>query len=151
LLKLTIHNLFDAREKLKSYYTDEIFRSTRGQVVSKRENEFLNKFVQVIENHLDDNNLDVDLICLEVAMSRTKLYSKIQELTGQPVGEFILKQRLKRAAEILVSQDISIQEAMGRVGIQSQSYFTKAFKKEFGKTPSRFIHDYDTDKESKKA
>ena len=151
LLKLTIHNLFEAREKLKSYYTDEIFRSTRGQVVSKRENEFLTKFVQVIENHLDDNNLDVDLICMEVAMSRTKLYSKIQELTGQPVGEFIRKLRLKKAAEILVSQDVTIQEAMDRVGIQSQSYFTKAFKKEFGKTPSRFIHDYDADKEPKKA
>jgi AraC-like DNA-binding protein len=46
---------------------------------------------------------------------------------------------LKRAAKILVSEDVPILEVMYRVGIQSQSYFTKAFKKEFGKTPSQFV------------
>ena len=30
---------------------------------------------------------------------------------------------------------------MYSVGIQTQSYFTKAFKNEFGKTPSQFLKD----------
>jgi AraC-like DNA-binding protein len=77
----------------------------------------------------------------------TKLYNKIQSLTGQPVGEFIRKIRLKRAAQIIVSEDVNIVEVMERVGIQSQSYFTKAFKKEFGKTPTKFLHDYIVEKE----
>lgn len=72
-------------------------------------------------------------------MSRTKLYGKVKGVTGQPIGEFIRLLRLKKAAKILVSEDVPVVEAMYRVGIQSQSYFTKAFKKEFGKTPSQFV------------
>jgi AraC-like DNA-binding protein len=30
---------------------------------------------------------------------------------------------------------------MVRIGIQTQSYFTKAFKKEFGKTPTQFMQE----------
>jgi AraC-like DNA-binding protein len=63
------------------------------------------------------------------------------------VGEFIRKLRLKKAAQIIVSEDVSITEVMEKVGIQSQSYFTKAFKKEFGKTPTKFLHDYIVEKE----
>ncbi|OKS87244.1 helix-turn-helix domain-containing protein [Mucilaginibacter polytrichastri] len=39
--------------------------------------------------------------------------------------------------------DISIPltEVIYRLGMQTQSYFTKAFKKEYGKTPTQFIQD----------
>jgi len=37
--------------------------------------------------------------------------------------------------------DKSLSEIMYSVGIQTQSYFTKAFKNEFGKTPSKFLKD----------
>jgi AraC-like DNA-binding protein len=39
----------------------------------------------------------------------------------------------------MTHEDVSLAEVMYRIGIQTQSYFTKAFKKEFGKTPSQFI------------
>ncbi|MFD2962679.1 MULTISPECIES: helix-turn-helix domain-containing protein [Olivibacter] len=32
-------------------------------------------------------------------------------------------------------------EVIFRVGIQTQSYFTKAFKNEFGKTPTQYLKD----------
>jgi len=47
--------------------------------------------------------------------------------------------RLKKAVEIMTNEDVSITEVMYR--IQTQSYFTKAFKNEFGKTPSQFLKD----------
>ncbi len=39
----------------------------------------------------------------------------------------------------MTNEDVSITEVMYR--IQTQSYFTKAFKNEFGKTPSQFLKD----------
>jgi AraC-like DNA-binding protein len=74
-------------------------------------------------------------------MSRTKLYQKIKALTGQSIGEFIRTIRLKKAAYIMTHEDLPLSEVMYRIGIQTQSYFTKAFKKEFGKTPSQFIQE----------
>jgi AraC-like DNA-binding protein len=41
----------------------------------------------------------------------------------------------------MTHEDVPLSEVMYRIGIQTQSYFTKAFKKEFGKTPSVFLQE----------
>ena len=56
-------------------------------------------------------------------------------------GDFIRTIRLKKAVQIMTHEDVSLTEVMVRIGIQTQSYFTKAFKKEFGKTPTQFIQE----------
>ena len=147
LLQLTIQNILENRKRLKDMYANDIFIEAREMGTTKRDKDFIDFLISIVERNIDNTNLDVELICNEAGMSRTKLYSKIQNLTGQPVGEFIRKIRLKKAAQIIVSEDVSIVEVMERVGIQSQSYFTKAFKKEFGKTPTKFLHDYIVEKE----
>jgi DNA-binding response OmpR family regulator len=147
LLQLTVNNILESRKRLKEMYAHDNFVEAREMGTTKRDKEFIDYLISIVEEHLDDTNLDVDMICNQVGMSRTKLYNKIQSLTGQPVGEFIRKLRLKKAAQIIVSEDVSITEVMEKVGIQSQSYFTKAFKKEFGKTPTKFLHDYIVEKE----
>jgi signal transduction histidine kinase/ligand-binding sensor domain-containing protein/DNA-binding response OmpR family regulator len=139
LLQITIRNLFDQRDKLKAKYSQDVFAEARELVNTDRDKEFLNDLISIIEQNMEDEELDVDMICRKIGMSRTKLYGKVKGVTGQAIGEFIRVLRLKRAAKILVSEDVPIQEVMFRVGIQSQSYFTKSFKKEFGKTPSQFI------------
>ena len=68
-------------------------------------------------------------------------HQKIKSVTGQSIGEFVRTLRLKKAAQLMTQQDISLTDVMYSVGIQTQSYFTKAFKKEFGKTPSQFLKD----------
>jgi AraC-like DNA-binding protein len=74
-------------------------------------------------------------------MSRTKLYQKIKAISGQPPGDFIRTIRLKKAVQIITHEDVSLTDVMYRIGIQTQSYFTKAFKKEFGKTPTQFLQE----------
>jgi len=46
---------------------------------------------------------------------------------------------LKMAAKILLSEDVTISEVIYRVGINSNSYFSKTFKIQFGMTPSEFL------------
>ena len=41
----------------------------------------------------------------------------------------------------MTHEDTTLTDVMYRIGIQTQSYFTKAFKKEFGKTPTQFIQE----------
>jgi AraC-like DNA-binding protein len=74
-------------------------------------------------------------------MSRTKLYQKLKGITAQSIGEFTRSVRLRKAVEIMTHEDVSLTDVMYRVGIQTQSYFTKAFKKEFGKTPTQFLQE----------
>lgn len=84
-------------------------------------------------------DLDVNTIAAKMMMSRSKLYTKIKALTGKSVVEFILSYRLRQAAKFLIESDMNIQQAMYAVGIESRSYFTKAFKKEFNMPPSQFL------------
>jgi AraC-like DNA-binding protein len=76
-----------------------------------------------------------------MGMSRTRLYQKIKSISGQSIGDFIRTLRLKKAVQIMTHEDVSLSEVMYRIGIQTQSYFTKAFKKEFGKTPTQFVQE----------
>jgi ligand-binding sensor domain-containing protein/signal transduction histidine kinase/DNA-binding response OmpR family regulator len=141
LLLLTIRNIFSQKQKLKERYSKDYYLEARELVHSSKDKEFMDKFIHKIELQLIDPELDVDYLCLEIGMSKSKLYRKIKQITGQSIGEFIRTIRLKKAVQIMTHEDVFLTEVMFRVGIQTQSYFTKAFKKEFGKTPSQFLNE----------
>lgn len=151
LLQITIHNLLESRRKLKELYAHDTLLEVREVGTTKRDKEFIDAIIEVVEKNLDNTELEIEDIARELGMSRSKLYTKIHSLTGQPVGDFVRKIRLKTASKIMVSEDVSITQVMERVGIQSQSYFTKAFKKEFGKTPTQYLHDFVLESELKKS
>ncbi|WEK21033.1 MAG: two-component regulator propeller domain-containing protein [Candidatus Pedobacter colombiensis] len=141
LLQITIKNIFEQRQKLKDHYSKDHSTELRELVHSTKDREFMDKLLMIINEQLINPDLDIDYLCGKIGMSRTKLYQKIKTITGQSIGEFVRSIRLRKAAEILTSEDVLITEVMYRVGIQTQSYFTKAFKKEFGKTPTQFLQD----------
>ncbi len=140
-LKLTINNILSSRQQLRNLYLENAFSEARELALVEKEKDFVCELISIIEEHIEDSKFDVDYLCREMGMSRTKLYGKVKSVTGKSIGEVIRGLRLRKAAEILASEDISINQVMYRVGIQSQSYFTKSFKKEFGKTPTQFVKE----------
>lgn len=99
----------------------------------------MDDLLELIEANIQLPELDVDYLCQHLCTSRTKLYQKINSISGQSVGEFIRTIRLKKAVHIMTHEDISLNEVAERIGLQSSSYFSRAFKKEFGQTPSQFL------------
>lgn len=141
LLKATLENIFKQREKLREKYHKDHYREVQDIVHTGKDKEFIEELIGIIEQHLSNPDMDVNFLCKQIGMSRTKLHNKITGITGQSTGEFIRGIRLKKAAQLLTEEDISIAEVMYSVGIQTQSYFARAFKEEFGKTPSQFLKD----------
>jgi AraC-like DNA-binding protein len=78
------------------------------------------------------------MIAKEVGVSRMLLHTKLKALTGQSTGEFIRTLRLKRAAQLLQQGSGNVTEVAYDVGFQSLSYFAKAFRKQFGQSPSHY-------------
>lgn len=142
LLKTSMANIFKQKEVLREYYAKNYFAEISNVSSNKQDNQFLKDISEIIEEYLDQSDLDVNTIAARMMMSRSKLYSKIKTLTGKSVVEFILSYRLRRAARLLVENKMNIQQAMYAVGIESQSYFTKSFKKEFDMPPSKFVQKY---------
>lgn len=141
LLLLTIHNLFEQKQKLKIKYTKDYYSEATELVHSTKDKEFLDKLIKLIETNIQTPELDVDYICQHMFTSRSKLYQKIKSISGQSINEFVRTIRLKKAAHIMTHEDVTQIELIERIGILSVSYFQKAFRKEFGKTPSQFIKE----------
>ncbi len=141
LLQINIKNIFEQRQKLKDHYSKDHQTELIDLVHSTKDREFMEKLLGIINDHLINPEMDIEFLCTEIGMSRTKLYQKIKTITGQSIGEFIRSVRLRKAVDIMTQEDVLLTEVMYRVGIQTQSYFTKAFKKEFGKTPSQYLQE----------
>ncbi len=139
LLVLTIHNIFQQSQKLKLRYSKDYLTEATELVQSGKDKDFINKLMELIEVNLQDPNLDVDFLCNHLYISRTKLYQKIKSISDQSIGEFIKTIRLKKAIQIMTHEDVALNEVAFRIGLHSHAYFSRVFKKEFGKTPSEFM------------
>jgi YesN/AraC family two-component response regulator len=139
LLILTVKNIFLQQQKLKERYTDNYLADHTELVNSEKANIFINKLVEVIEKHIDNQDLGVEFLCNHLFISRTKLYQKIKSLSNQSVGEFVRTVRLKKAIHIMTHEDVTISEVAERIGLPNVSNFSRFFKKKQGKSPLQFI------------
>lgn len=141
LLLITIRNTLEQRRKSRERFLKDYYYEAKELVNSSKDKEFMDTLLTRIEAHLMDADFDISMLCSEMGMSKTNLYQKIKQLTGQATGDFVRTIRLKKAAYIMSHEDVPLSEVILRIGIQTQSYFTKAFKKEFGKTPTQFLQE----------
>jgi len=141
LLQLTIKNIFEKQEKLRDHYVKDSFVEARGLVHSAKDKEFMDRLMQIIDSQLVNPELDVDYLCREIYMSKTKLYQKIKSITGQSIAEFVRTYRLKKAVQMMTHEDVLLSEVTQRLGFVDPSYFSRVFKKEYGKTPSQFLQE----------
>lgn len=137
-LKLSLLNIFRNRQQLKEHYAKNYYADTSELVTNEQDNRFLKQFVDFVETNMDQPQMDVNQIAEELGMSRSKLYSKVKGLTGKSVVEFVLNCRLRKAARLIIEENLTMREVMMQVGIESQAYFTNSFKKVFGETPTSF-------------
>lgn len=139
LLLLTVNNIFEQNEKLKLRYTNNYLTEATELVHSEKDKAFLQTIMNLIEENIQDPDLDADYLCERLFISRTKLYQKIKSVSNQSVAEFVRTIRLKKAIHIMAHEDISMNEVADRIGLQSSTNFSRAFKKEYGKSPIQFI------------
>ncbi len=62
----------------------------------------------------------------------------VKEQTGLSLRKYLLRLRMLKAADLLLSCNFSVNEISAQCGFNSPSYFTQYFKKFFGCTPKAF-------------
>ncbi|MCD8193144.1 MAG: ATP-binding protein [Tannerellaceae bacterium] len=139
VLKAKIHTIFNQQHTLQRRWLEELKSENAAELNNKVDQEFMEKLMSFIEANMDNPDLNIHLLCREMAMSRTLLYNKITSLTGQPPTEFIRTIRLRRAAALLVAGGISITEVAEQVGISNPKYFSRVFKEFYGVSPRDYL------------
>src|SRR5262249_12827046 len=95
----------------------------------------LEKVRRAVSKHLYSPSLGLEKLCRETAMSRSQLY-RVLECEGG-VARYIQHRRLSESFSILsdISNTAPIADVAARLCFFNPSSFTRAFKREFGKTP----------------
>ena len=72
-------------------------------------------------------------------MERTGLYRKLITILDQSPSLFIRNIRLKRAAQLILENNMTMGEISENVGFSSPSYMSKCFQETYGCKPSEYI------------
>ncbi len=142
LLRTTVDNIIKSRQRLKNVYegkqtVEKKIPRTELQTPDER---LMKRVMKIVEQHIFDHNLSVELLASEVGISRVHLNRKLKELTNQTTTDFIKNIRLKRAAELLSQKKHSIAEVADMVGFQNANNFSTAFRKLYGMSPREYMN-----------
>lgn len=136
VLELSINNLLASRDLMRRKFSQEYTLQPSNVIIDSKDDAFLNKLIALIEVNMTNKAFGVEMLSVDLGMSRNVLYRKIDALTGVSVNEFIKSIRLKRAYQLLELQSYAVYEVAMMVGFNDQKYFSKEFKKCFGQSPS---------------
>lgn len=119
-------------------YSDKYCIDTGKDKQTQQIEQQLDRLTRLIDERKADH-INIDELAREMGMSRRKLFNFVKDNTGKSIIEYIRAYRLNCAAKLLLEQNLTTMQVMYEVGFESQSYFVKAFKQEFGDTPTDFI------------
>ena len=142
ILRSKLNNLVKRREQLKQYFTKTL-AGTVSQETDENEsnipsNPFMDLVVKNIEMHLDDSTFEAKVLADSLNMSLPTLYRKIKQCSDCSILELTRTIRLKKAAELIQTQQYSVQEVAEMVGFNDTATFRKRFTEQYGTTPSQY-------------
>ncbi|MCB0731374.1 MAG: response regulator, partial [Ignavibacteriae bacterium] len=146
-LVVRIKNLILLRNKLRTKYLKEAEINPKEVAVNSVDKQFIEKAINFVEEHLDDEKLSVEEFADNMAMSRTQLYRKFIGVLGVKPNEFIRNYRIKRAAELIKQNFGNIAQVAFEVGFNDPAYFAKCFRKVYKINPFEFEKKYKQKKE----
>lgn len=139
VLNAKINNLLTLNTTLRKTYSKQIKVLTPEIKIESDDEKLLNTIMVYLDENLTNPQLSVEDLSRHVGMSRSSLYNKILELTGQTPVEFIRSVKLDKAAVLLEKSDMNVAQIAYSTGFSTPHYFTKSFKAKFGMLPSEFI------------
>lgn len=138
-LRVQIKNLLTSRQRLRESFASSPLLSSVEIAIAKKDKLFIDRLNNEIEKHLQDINFSIDILSEFMNMSRSNFYRKIKSISGMSPNDYLKTIRLKKAAELLLSQEFRINEVYEQAGFSSSSYFAKCFKEQFGMLPREFV------------
>jgi signal transduction histidine kinase/ligand-binding sensor domain-containing protein/DNA-binding response OmpR family regulator len=138
LLESRMINLLESRMKLKELFSKEITLEPTQTIITSQDEKLLSKLMETIDENLDNSEFGVAELVVKLGTSRAVLYRKVKALTNMSVIEFIKTYKLKKAAQFLSQNNLSIAEIAYAVGYSDPKYFSKSFKEVFNISPKEY-------------
>ena len=138
ILQSKISSLMKKRDEMRHYFTANAADSSEKEGDSLPSNPFMDAVIKNIEKHLDDSTFEAKVLADSLNMSLPTLYRKIKQYSDLSILELTRNIRLKKAAQLILTQQHSIQEVSELVGFNDTATFRKRFTEQYGVTPSQY-------------
>ncbi|MHA8066901.1 hybrid sensor histidine kinase/response regulator transcription factor [Aquirufa sp. ROCK2-A2] len=139
ILEIRVNKLLETKERMRKNLQKQIIQkelSTGSAQVF--EDSFLQKATQIVVENMANAEFDVEDLEKSLDMSKMQLYRKLKNLTSFAGNEFIRSVRLRESKVLLENSSLNISEIAYQVGFNDPAYFTRAFKKQYGKSPKEY-------------
>ena len=115
--------------------------------LNSRNYEIIENVIKYIKENLT-SDLSLNAVASYASLSPIHFHNCFKAATGKTLHEYVEEQRIKKAAGLLVSTDLTLTEISYECGFSSQSYFSYAFKRKKNMTPREYAKEiyrrYDT-------
>jgi len=138
LLRARVENLLGARRKVQDQFSPEIPFLPREIAASQTDAQFVRRTMETIEKSLSDYEFDVEALARKMAVSRRQLFRKLKAVTGCTPNGLIRALRLKRAAQLLETSEMTVTEITYAVGFSDLKHFRAVFREHFGVLPGEY-------------
>lgn len=134
-------NRADGLEEVNGYFDGLICRIE--EIAAKKKNnrpqELAQRVNEILEQNLQDSSLNLDAIAEQVGMSAAYVGRIYKASAGMSISEKLCQLRMERAQELLRTQkQLTVKQIAEMTGFTSNTYFSRAFKRETGVTPNEY-------------
>ncbi|NVJ51744.1 MAG: response regulator, partial [Gammaproteobacteria bacterium] len=141
-LNLRIESLLSIRKILRERFANEmtnnedpVWSITSG--MSERDQALIIEVDSFFNEHFQDPDLELSRLADRLAMSERQLQRKFKALFDRSPSDYLRSFRLTKSKEQL-RKGLRVSEVAFNVGFNSQAYFSKCFKAQFGMTAKEY-------------
>jgi signal transduction histidine kinase/ligand-binding sensor domain-containing protein/DNA-binding response OmpR family regulator len=144
ILRARIKNILLRLEYTRSYFRNLYLSEQPTDIKVKEEtpnpllSDFMIRLNDFLQRNISNGELDVEEVASYLNMSRSVYFKKLKAITGLSPNEYLKQLRMKRAADLIDSQQYTITEISMMVGINDPHYFSKCFRQHFNCTPTEW-------------
>ncbi len=150
----TIEKLITCDDILSTSYREHLLRDILFQIYFEQHKGNKNSGNPLHQDHLVESatayitenigrKILIKDICSDIGTNSSTLNFRFRREFDMSVGQFIMNERMKKARHFLIGTTYSISEIAARCGFENVYYFSNAFKKAHGVSPSEYKYDYE--------
>jgi CheY-like chemotaxis protein/nitrogen-specific signal transduction histidine kinase len=140
-LLVRIENLITNSKNRSVLQVADIPKVTKNTSIQNEEDlEWLATVEDAVLAGMSNFDYSVNDLINTLPHNRWQLNDRLKSVTGLTARQYIQEVRLTKARQLLENREVSaVKTAVYSVGMKDTKYFTRLFKKRFGRTPSSFL------------
>ncbi len=129
--------------KIMLQQLDDALKGLGFELIDNKKSQTIEKIKNAIVTlvHHSDKNINTNLsafITSQIPLDYNYLSNLFSEIEGTTIEKYFIQQRIEKAKELLVYDELSLSEIADKLGYSSVAYLSSQFKKVTGLTPTFF-------------